>query len=76
MSQQYEAHTGHSLRDLVQATLERHPHFARRRLTVAQDDDRIVLRGAVGSFYDKQVAQESIRTASHGLRIVNELQVD
>ncbi|QDT36397.1 BON domain-containing protein [Stratiformator vulcanicus] len=75
MPPQYETHQRHTLRDLVQSTLERNPHLARRRLRVDQTDDRLVLSGNVDSFYHKQVAQESIRAASGGLRIVNDLTV-
>jgi hypothetical protein len=47
-----------------------------RRLRVEQVGDRVLLQGRVKSFYIKQVAQETIRSATIGLRIVNSVDVD
>jgi hypothetical protein len=38
-------------------------------------DGRIVLRGEVPSYYHKQLAQESIRSAPHITQIVNHIEV-
>ena len=46
-----------------------------RRLSVRETDDEIRITGHVSSFYLKQMAQESIRTAVDGRRLVNKVEV-
>jgi BON domain-containing protein len=46
-----------------------------RRLTIALDEGRIVVRGRVSSFYHKQLAQELIRGELGDVNVVNEMQV-
>jgi hypothetical protein len=38
-------------------------------------DGRMILRGAVPSYYQKQLAQETIRNAPHVTQIVNHIEV-
>jgi len=38
--------------------------------------DQLVLRGVVGSFYYKQMAQELVRKGAEGLKIENEIRVE
>lgn len=47
-----------------------------RHLRVQQDGDRVFLAGKVRSYYAKQMAQETIRGATGGLQIVNDVKVD
>lgn len=47
-----------------------------RRIQVEQEGDRVLLQGRVRSFYAKQMAQETIRSATRGLHIVNSVSVD
>lgn len=47
-----------------------------RRLQVSQRAGRLQLSGRVGSFYHKQLAQETVRSVAVGLRLVNEIDVD
>ena len=47
-----------------------------RRIRVEQDGDRLLLQGRVRTFYAKQMAQETIRSAANGLHIVNSVRVD
>ena len=47
-----------------------------RFLGVESDGERVVLRGSVGSFYYKQLAQEVVRRSVDGLRIENEVSVE
>lgn len=65
----------HDLRDLVQSALARSFHFAGRGIRVELDGDAVVLRGTVRSYYQKQVAQESVRSIDGVRRIRNELEV-
>jgi hypothetical protein len=46
-----------------------------RRLSVRETDDEIRITGSVSSFYLKQMAQESIRPAIEGRRLVNKVEV-
>ncbi len=55
--------------------LDRHPHLHRRRVRVEREQNRLVLRGVVSSFYEKQMAQESLRRVEGVDRIDNELEV-
>jgi hypothetical protein len=46
-----------------------------RKLRVAQVGDSMVLSGNVATFYQKQIAQELVRSASGPIAVVNEIQV-
>ena len=46
-----------------------------RRVRISESDDAIVLRGTVSCYYLKQLAQESVKPAAEGRRIVNLLEV-
>lgn len=46
-----------------------------RRLDVEASDDAVVLSGRVSSFYLKQMAQECVRTAAAGRKLVNRVEV-
>jgi hypothetical protein len=46
-----------------------------RRLSVRETDDEIRITGSVSSFYLKQMAQESVRPAMEGRRLVNKVEV-
>jgi len=47
-----------------------------RRLEVEKEDERIVIRGRVSSFYHKQLAQELIRCKLPDVQVVNEILVE
>jgi osmotically-inducible protein OsmY len=55
--------------------LGRSGHFELRRISVAVDDDRILLSGTVPSYYVKQIAQETARKACPDRQVYNELLV-
>jgi osmotically-inducible protein OsmY len=50
--------------------------FDLRNLQVHDDDECVVLRGNVGSYYHKQLAQELVRAAVDGAEVINEITVD
>jgi hypothetical protein len=50
--------------------------FDLRALDVEQEDECVVLRGSVDSYYHKQLAQELLRTSIEGVEVVNEIHVD
>jgi hypothetical protein len=49
--------------------------IALRRLRVAEQDDRLFISGRVATFYQKQQAQEIVRSAAQGMLVVNEIEV-
>ena len=60
----------------AKAVLGRSRIFDLRALEVEQDEDCVVLRGSVDSFYHKQLAQEMIKTSLEGVEVINEIRVD
>lgn len=60
----------------VRQILAASDHTELRCLQVEQCGNRFFLRGKVGSFYAKQMAQEAVRGAVRGLRLVNNVAVD
>ncbi len=64
------------LNSLVDAALRQSPYFARRPLRCEAQQGRVVLRGTVGSYYHKQMAQEILRRVDGVDRIENQLEVD
>ena len=67
--------SGHSLEQLVHSALARNSHVRGRNLDIEVDEDHVVLRGVVGTYYQKQIAQESIRSIDGVNSIRNEIEV-
>ncbi len=63
------------LEDRILTALERNPYVTRRNLRFETSDGRVILRGVVGSYYQKQMAQEAIRHIEGITEIANELEV-
>lgn len=49
------------LMDRARTALESSPHLARKQLRVETRQGRVTLHGVVGSYYQKQMAQETLR---------------
>ena len=64
------------LDDRVLTALEKNPHTARRNLRFETREGRVTLRGVVGTYYQKQMAQEAIRYVDGVHEIANELEVN
>lgn len=47
-----------------------------RRLSVTETDETVVLEGRVSRYYLKQLAQEVVRAAMEGRRLINRVCVD
>ena len=58
--------------DAIQAS----PHLQRRQLSVHQEAGRVILRGQVPSYFQKQIAQETIKHIEGVESIENELVVE
>ena len=63
------------LDDRVLTALEQNPHITRRNLRFETDQDRVTLRGVVGTYYQKQMAQKAVRHVEGVDEIANELEV-
>ncbi len=63
------------LSDRVLTALEQNPYIARRKLRFETEEGRVTLRGVVGSYFQKQMAQESLRNVDGIDEISNELEV-
>ena len=63
------------LDDRVLIALEQNPYLPRRNLRFETAEGRVTLRGVVGSYYQKQMAQEAIRHLDGVEEIANELEV-
>lgn len=61
--------------DRAQAALDGSPHLARKRLRLEASQGRIILDGVVGSYYQKQMAQETLRKIDGVEEIDNRLEV-
>ncbi len=59
----------------VQSALNRNPYFPTRKLRVEAADGHVRIEGTVGSFFQKQMAQEVVRRLDGVERVVNQLQV-
>lgn len=66
----------HDVLTQARKLLSESPFDSIRRLAVERDGDEILLRGQVPTFYQKQLAQETIRTATRGMLLVNHVKVD
>ena len=63
------------LDDLVLCALEENPHVPHRTLRFETSEGRVTLRGVVGTYFEKQMAQEAIRHVAGVDEIANELEV-
>jgi osmotically-inducible protein OsmY len=63
------------LEDRVLSALERNPYLPPRTLRFETSQGRVTLRGTVGTYYQKQMAQESLRHVAGIHEIANELEV-
>ena len=63
------------LDDRVLTALERNPHIGRRSLRFETNEGRVTLRGVVNTYFQKQMAQETIRHVDGVAEIANELEV-
>ena len=71
----HDAHDSRDLRDRIHLVLSRAPHLIGRSIQVEVVDREVLLTGTVRSYFQKQMAQESLRYVS-GLGLIrNQLAV-
>ena len=75
MSAKYILHDAHDLQNRVHFVLARDPYIGGRDVQYEIIDRDVLLKGCVRTYYQKQMAQESLRKIDGIRRIVNELNV-
>lgn len=61
--------------DRARSALVHNPHLPARSVKLEAQEGRVILRGVVKSFYQKQMAQESLKGVEGISQIENQLQV-
>jgi osmotically-inducible protein OsmY len=69
------SHTASPLFDRIHSALSTNPHVPSRQVRFETADGRVVLKGSVRSFFQKQMAQEAIRRIDGVQMIDNMLEV-
>jgi osmotically-inducible protein OsmY len=60
---------------MIDNAISKNPYLAHRKLRVETHDGRVVLLGTVGTYYQKQMAQEAVRRVDGVQAIDNRLTV-
>ena len=61
--------------EAARVLLQRSPYVPLRSIRCEICEGALVLRGQVGSFYVKQLAQETVRTVANVIAIINSVEV-
>ena len=64
------------LEDQVHDAIKNNPYVSRRNLRCETNGGRVILRGRVHSYFQKQMAQETVRRIDGIVSIENCLEVD
>jgi len=64
-----------SLATRVSSAIQNSPHLGRRKLHFETREGRVVLRGTVNTYYQKQMATEALRRLDGVEQIENNLEV-
>jgi osmotically-inducible protein OsmY len=75
MNKFYILHPAQKLYDQIHLTLTRDPHVGGRSVNFELIDQDVLLTGSVRTYFQKQMAQESLRGIEGLGRIVNQLEV-
>ncbi len=71
--------TQSSSRELLQrvdTAIKGNPHLSKHRVFCQEESGIVVLHGRVGTFFQKQMAQESLKRLAGVEKVINELEVD
>lgn len=58
------------------SAIARNSHLNNKRIQITVDGDCVRLQGTVGTYFEKQIAQETLRTVVAPLRIQNDVEVN
>ena len=75
MATKYILHDAHDLQYRVHFVLSNDPFIRGKDVCCEVMDEDVTLKGSVRSYYQKQMAQESLRNVPGIRRILNELSV-
>lgn len=64
-----------TLEDRIDSAITRAPHLLDKVIRIETHAGHVVLRGMVGSYYQKQMAQEAVRTVAGVSQVENQLEV-
>ena len=64
-----------TLGELIHCAIENSPYLAGRKVRFETEAGRVVLKGTVGTFFQKQMAQEALRRIDGIREIENQLEV-
>jgi len=64
------------LHEQVRSALDQSPYICQNQVQVETSSGRVRLEGTVGTFFQKQMAQELVRRIDGVERVVNQLQVN
>lgn len=64
-----------NLSDQIRSAISSNPYLTGRKLRFENEQGRVVLRGVVGSYFQKQMAQEAVRRVEGVDEIENALEV-
>lgn len=64
-----------TLEHRLESAIAGNPYLTGRKVRCEADEGRVVLRGVVGTYFQKQMAQESLRRVEGVHHIENELTV-
>lgn len=67
--------SSHLLSEQIEQALRTNPHLAGRYLRFETQEEQVILRGTVGSYFQKQMAQEALRRVVGNRCIQNCLEV-
>jgi osmotically-inducible protein OsmY len=59
----------------IRSAIDQNPYLMGRKVRIETHDGRVTLRGVVHSYYQKQMAQETLRNVAGVDRIENQLEV-
>jgi hypothetical protein len=65
-----------SVAPLAKSALAASHVYCIRELHVEQVNNTLLISGSVSSFYYKQLAQETVRSVTEGVEVVNSIEVD
>jgi len=68
--------TSNTLTTQLSQVLQFHPHLKQTSVQVQSNRGNVVLTGTVGSYYEKQLAQETLRGVAGIASIDNSLEVN
>ncbi|MCA9265750.1 MAG: BON domain-containing protein [Planctomycetales bacterium] len=67
--------TSASLHEKLIQAIDAAPHLSRHQLRIETEQGHVIVRGTVGTFFQKQMAQEALRTVDGVEDIENALEV-